>query len=109
MKYIPAEKLKAEIEMLKSTLADPLCGQRNILGPDWVAGGNKMLKEISSFIDTLQQEQPEVDWEKELDRWRHDHFKGKRDGDYSGEYLVRESQLDLARHFYELGLNTRKP
>lgn len=60
MKYIDAEKLKAEIEFLKSVLADPLCSQDNILGPDWVAGGNKMLKEISSAITSLQQEQPEV-------------------------------------------------
>lgn len=45
--------------------------------------------------------QPNVDLEKELEKWRHDHFKGKRDGDYDGEYLDRESQLDLVRHFYE--------
>lgn len=58
--------------------------------------------------DIYPQEQPEVDLEKETDQWRHKHFKGKRDGHYSGEYLERESQLDLARHFYELGLNARK-
>lgn len=56
-KYIDAEKLKAEIERLKSVLTDPLCSQDNILGPDWVAGGNKMLNKISSVIDSLQQEQ----------------------------------------------------
>ncbi len=55
-----------------------------------------------------KQEQPEVNLEKELDKWRYDHFKGKRDGDYSGEYLERESQLDLARHFVEFGFNARK-
>lgn len=53
-------------------------------------------------------EQPEVDLEEELEKWRHDHFKGKRDGDYNGEYLERESQLDLARHFYELRISARK-
>lgn len=46
--------------------------------------------------------------EEELNQWRHKHFRGKRDGDYNGEYLERESQLDIARHFYELGLNARK-
>lgn len=55
-----------------------------------------------------KQQQSDVDLEKELDRWRHKHFKGKRDGDYDGEYLERESQLDLARHFIEFGLNARK-
>ena len=54
-----------------------------------------------ALINELKQEQPEVDLEKELEKWRHDHFKGERDGDYYGEYLERESQLDLARHFYE--------
>lgn len=46
--------------------------------------------------------------EEELKRWRHKHFRGKRDDDYNGEYLERTSQLDIARHFYELGLNARK-
>ena len=46
--------------------------------------------------------------EEELDKWRHDHFHGKRDENFSGEYLERTSQLELARHFYELGLNARK-
>lgn len=39
------------------------------------------------------------DIEKELDNWRHIHFRGRRDGKLSGEYLERSSQLDLARHF----------
>lgn len=65
------------------------------------------LKEISFFLDSLQQEQQEVDLEKELDAWRHNHFKGKRDGHYSGEYLERISQLDLARYFFELRKNAK--
>lgn len=28
----------------------------------------------------------EVDLKKELDTWRHNHFHGRRDNDYSGEY-----------------------
>ena len=39
--------------------------------------------------------------EKEVDRWRHEHFHGKRDEYFSGEYLERESQMDLALHFVE--------
>lgn len=49
----------------------------------------------------------EVDLEKELDTWRHNHFHGRRDDDYSGEYLERSSQLDIAKHFFELGLKAR--
>lgn len=148
MKYIDAEKLKAEIERRINDLTS---------GSDYSARCE--LREILTFIDSLQQEQPEppqieiadyyyhkgvyeglsrgradalkildefmkvnanpvivikqqeqqeVDFEEELENWRHDHFKGKRDGDYNGEYLERESQLDLARHFYELGLKAKE-
>ena len=93
MKYIPAEKLTKSIEDKGLDCSFALKMER---------------LDTLALIDKLQQEQPEVDLEKELGRWRHKHFKGKRDGDYSGEYLERESQLDLARHFYELGLNARK-
>jgi len=51
----------------------------------------------------------DVDLEKELNVWRHNHFQGKRDKDASGEYLERVSQLDLAKHFFELGLLTNNP
>lgn len=50
----------------------------------------------------------EVDLEKEMESWRHNHFNGKRDKEASGEYLERASQLDLAKHFFELGLKTIK-
>ena len=36
--------------------------------------------------------------------WRSEHFHGRRDGDYSGEYLERSSQLELAQHIYSLAL-----
>lgn len=66
-------------------------------------------KGMTSFTDImLKQEQPEVDLEKALDQWRHEHFKGKRDDDYNGEYLERKSQLDLACHFWNIGYNARK-
>lgn len=72
---------------------------------------NYYLLTVAEFIDSLQEEPVElkdVDFEKELEQWRHEHFSGKRDGHYSGEYLERSSQLDLARHFYNLRLNARK-
>ena len=100
-KYIDADRLKAEIERLYDIARDASYNGE-------IEGEMTAYDKILSLITSLQQEQPEVDLEKELGRWRHKHFKGKRDGDYSGEYLERESQLDLARHFYELGLNARK-
>lgn len=54
------------------------------------------------FINTF--EVKEVDLEAELNKWRHNHFHGRRDKDASGEYLERISQLELAKHFFKLGL-----
>ena len=48
----------------------------------------------------------EVDLEVELNKWRHNHFHGRRDKDASGEYLERISQLELAKYFFELGLHS---
>ena len=58
------------------------------------------------FIDTL--EVKEVDLKAELNKWRHNHFHGRRDKDASGEYLERISQLELAKHFFELGIKAQK-
>ena len=101
MKYIDAEKLIAEIERLKSVLTNPLCSQGNILGPDWVAGGNKMLNEISSAISALQQEQPEVDLVAEYDE--------QFDSDtVYGKLINRNAGIVVARHFWNKGYNARK-
>lgn len=92
MKYIDSEKLIAEIERLKDGIGIGLCeydaGEEN--------GKMEILIELSSFIATLQQEQPEVDLEKEIIR-------------YQREDMVRDTTVgDVARHFYKLGLNARK-
>lgn len=99
-KYIDAEKLIAEIDRLGDVLNDPIC-QRDALGPDWVNGGKKMLKEIRSYIESLQQEQPEVDLVTEYDE--------QFDSDpVYGKLANRNAGIAIARHFYELGLNARK-
>lgn len=65
---------------------------------------NKALQEVQCQLDTL--EAKDVDLEEELNKWRHNHFHGKRDDKgASGEYLTRVSQLEIARYFYELGLS----
>ena len=63
------------------------------------------LESFKDYVDTL--EVKEVDLEKELESWRHNHFHGRRDKEASGEYFERVSQLDLAKHFFELGLQAR--
>lgn len=97
-------KIKDEIGRLKKHTAK--CGYP---GQDEFADGNRegrnfICDKLLSFLDTLESEKPmQRGLEEELDKWRHEHFHGKRDDHFSGEYLERTSQLDLARHFAQWG------
>lgn len=85
-KYIPADKLIAEIERLNC--------------PEHAYCLDKVLDCISS----LQQNQPEVDLEKEISKWLEDgDITDTRFDDYDDSDIER-----TARHFYELGFNARK-
>lgn len=99
MKYIDADRLKVLLSDLKEN--------HKYYNGDFHDGVVFTVDEIEEIINSLQQEQQEVDLEKELDQWRHEHFAGKRDGHYSDEYLERSSQLDIACQFYELGKNSK--
>ncbi len=72
---------------------------------------NKALQEVQCQLDTIEAEEEilDDDLEEELNKWRHNHFHGKRDDKgASGEYLTRVSQLEIARYFYELGVKSQK-
>ena len=73
---------------------------------EWEEGQDSERQTILDIINAL--EVKEVDLEKELDTWRHNHFHGRRDKEASGEYLERITQLGLAEHFFELGLKAQK-
>lgn len=96
MKYIDADKLKELIDEKWKELAD-----KNVK-----IGGGKWDAEISTYlsvlrlIDSLQQEQPEVDLEKELEDYVRKEIP-YGNGGYG-------DKMKIARHFYELGLNVRK-
>ena len=97
--YIDKSALVAEIERIEyETNYEPFT--------DEVLGKRCVCRSLLSFINTL--EVKEVDLEKELDTWRHNHFHGRRDIFANGEYLERISQLDIAKHFFELGLKAQK-
>ena len=55
------------------------------------------LNEILAFLDTLEAEQKEVDLEKEIDGW----YNGM------GIPLSIDALRETARHFYELGKNSK--
>lgn len=89
MKYIDAEKLKRFVEsigLIPQTSADYNDGRDDV----------KMM--VLDFIDYLQQEQPEVDLEKEVERFAKE----------CGYPSAATIDFQFAHHFYELGLNARK-
>ena len=88
-KYINAGKLLAKIEWLKSINIRITCEANK----NYCRGYADAIEDILHTIASLQHEQPEVDLEKEIYKL------------YDGEYHDTE---DVARHFYELGLNARK-
>ena len=105
MKYIDSEKLKAEIERRREKCADIAADERNEDVAEDYRGKEVAYDETSSLIASLQQEQPEVDFEKELDRiW----FDNKLGNYFDNDALDYAHIKTLCKHFYELGLNARK-
>lgn len=81
--------------------------------PTWVIAGcysDSFISKWCYISDILQytSEAKEVDLEKELIEWHKEHFK--KDGTFigmSGFYLTNNSQMDIAKHFFELGLKAQ--
>ena len=101
MKYIDAEKLKVLIQQLIGE-----CIRNNWSTTEYC------LRKILSAIDSLQQEQTEVDLEKEVANWWNEHYadikKGYTFEGYNGHYMENSTVISLAKHFYELGLRAGK-
>ena len=109
MNYIPAEKLIAEIERLKKQseyskkeLINEGYNQNAFAEDCRIASFDKLL----SFIAYLQQEQPGVDLEKEIQ----DYIKECLDVKFPTTDIeqIKKDVAYTARKFYELGLNARK-
>ena len=90
MKLIDKDALVAEIGKLQGVLQDPAMNRESMR--DYAHGGNKIIKEILSFINSL--EVKEVDLIKEVAYWKIDHQV----------YGMDETFYDFAKHFFELGL-----
>jgi len=103
MKYIDAEKLKAEIRIIQQSLEhrDVHLNQVKKIRTECMI---EFCKRIFDVIDSLQQEQPEAmltdnaSFTKELKRYLSDTGNEKKRGGVI---------LPIIKHFYELGLNTR--
>lgn len=100
--YIDAEKLKAEVERIRQDwLGDSTGLEVGEIGAAFEAA-ESILDSIDNIIDSLQQEQPEVELEEEIEKELRSHYNDDQDV-YWWNYLKNSF-----RHFYELGLNTRK-
>lgn len=108
MKYIDADKLKAEIERRRDKCADIAADERNEKVAEYYHGKETAHDEIYFLITSLQQEQPEVDLEKEIKRFLSNATKMNK-GEWRGKYPISDIGFRaVARHFYGLGLNARK-
>lgn len=90
-KLIDKDALVAEIKRLQGVLQDPAMNRESM--QDYAHGGNKIIKEILSFLNTL--EVKEVDIEKEATRF----VQTKEFAECEGSPV-----LCIAKHFFELGL-----
>lgn len=106
-KYIDAEKLIAEIEKLQQEVRNKWTeNPRSSIDDGFLTACSRFL----DIITYLQQKQLEVDLEKEINEvWEHDKVLNPYSYDKGYELQLDKTNLaNLARHFYELGLNTRK-
>ncbi len=99
--YIDKSALVAEIERLRINYG---CFSEYDMG--FSEGRSSAFDEVLSFLDAL--EVKEVNLEKELISWHKKHFKKEGTFEkYGGFYFANSSQLDLAKHFFELGLKAK--
>ena len=94
MKLIDKDKLEAFLNELIENLDDSDFDRGYLCAIDTIFG---------CYLNTL--EVKEVDLEKELIEWHKEHFK--KEGTFigmSGFYLTNNSQMDIAKHFFELGM-----
>ena len=75
---------------------------------DEVFGKRMICKHMKTFIDTL--EVKEVDIEKEIIDWWNNHYSSKDYAfeRYSGHYFENSTLIEIAKHFFELGLKTKQ-
>lgn len=104
MRYIDADRLKAEIEKHIKEVKD--AAERFTPNMGFFDAKLSGIYDVMTILDSLQQEQPCEDLEKEVEwEWVH---REKQEVD-----LIECAEMDkdefvrFARHFYELGKNSK--
>ena len=108
-KYIDADRLRAEINETKNKIVadalDPDAGIETVASAKYKKDA---LSDVLNLIDSLQQEQPEVDLNKEINRFLSNATIMNK-GRWKGKYPISEMGFGVvAHHFFNLGLNARK-
>lgn len=106
MKYVDAEKLKAEIERKYAEYK----AKQKTDDFTYYEGMADALDIFEQFIDSLQQEQQEVDLEKEIKRYTKSCEGAKNANGHIFELdwnSITAIIDEAARHFYELGKNSK--
>lgn len=101
MKYINADLLRKEIEFAWSVYNNPHRVVHGISDAFRQDGRAAMCEDILKKIDSLQQEQQEVDLEEEMDRFFEEMPV------YEHENIFEDTYQMIARHFYKLGKNSK--
>ena len=106
MKYIDAGKLLAEIKIIQQSLEsrDVRLNQVKKIRTDCLI---EFCKCITDVIDSLQQEQSEVDLESEIKKIQKEY---KTIDEYDGyPATIYASNIEwIAKHFFELGFNAKQ-
>ena len=97
-KYVDSEKLIAELTRMQFDLN---AAYRHPQSDSIVRAISLEYDDILSLVDSLQQEQSEVDFEKEYKSY----MKSRKD-DLSGN-AVTVNMKDMAHHFWNKGFNAR--
>lgn len=103
MKYIDADKLKTELNKRIESLE---IGDAHSEVMKRVEGVIKGYKATLTIIDSLQQEQHDVDFE--IGKYMTTNLLKKRDHSTGIFHLTQKDYATIARHFYELGFKAQK-
>ena len=109
-KYIDADLLRKEIKRLEKAAHKSALGCADSEIRKFHEGKDFAYQNVGILIDSLQQEQPEVNFKIEERKWVHDAVDNvfPEDGDFMSEVDFRKILKDTAHHFYELGLNAKE-
>ena len=106
MNYIDADKMIAEIERQQRRLMVLSNTEKVNIGRD-CAIQNGVYNSILVLINSLQQEQLNVNLEKEIDDFMAKEWDGiEEDKDFYD--MIKNDLSDIAKHFFVLGLKAQK-